>query len=383
MAVKQDIPALTGLRGAAALWVAAYHLLLPAGFVTGLAATMLGRGYLAVDVFFVLSGFVMSLSYGGWFLAGAALPVFLRFMARRLARLYPLYGVILAFRLVYTALRYRSFDLPRPWIAAPMHAPAISIPANMLMIQSWGVASSSIGTAWSISTEWGAYFLFPLLAGLCLSRGWRAAAATAGGGAVLIAGVALVNRAGGYHAGLLDAWNGATAGPMMRCLAGFMIGMVLFRLQQNRQVAALAGAWQFRCGVLALLLAGVAGGAPDLAIYPLLPALVLSLACTSSRTLFAGGALIWLGEISYALYLLHIFLLHPLDVTRDHARLVLPGPIADAVAPAIICALLLAASHAAYRLIEKPGRTLILRWADGMMPSRQPIARASKLTLNR
>jgi peptidoglycan/LPS O-acetylase OafA/YrhL len=383
MAAKLDIPALTGLRGAAALWVAAYHLLLPAGFVTGLAATALGRGYLAVDLFFVLSGFVMALSYGKMFRAGAGLQVFAGFMLRRLARLYPLYALILAIRFAYTALRYGTFDLPRPWIAAPMPAPALGIPANLLMIQSWGIASSSIGTAWSISTEWGAYFLFPALATLALWRGRRWAAGAVCAAAALIGVVAALNGAGATHAGALDAWDGTTAGPILRCLAGFTIGMVVFRAAQNPAIARFAGAAPCRWTLSALLLLAAATGLPDLAIYPLLPALVLSLACGSRRIVLTATPLIWLGEISYALYLLHIFALHPLDLTRAGARLILPVWCADAVAPVAIFAVLLAASHLAYRGIEIPGRALILRWGEALMAPRQRIAPVSTLTLNR
>ena len=115
-----------------------------------------GRGYLAVDLFFVLSGFVMALSYGPAFGERFSLRVFAAFLWRRVARLYPLYGTILVARLVYTGLRYGRFDLPRPWIAAPLAHPWTAIPANVLLVQSWGLAPSSIGPAWSISTEWAA-----------------------------------------------------------------------------------------------------------------------------------------------------------------------------------------------------------------------------------
>ena len=361
MPAKQDIPTLTGLRGAAALWVAAYHLLLPAGFATGATADMLGRGYLAVDLFFVLSGFVMALTYGAEFRDAPDPRSIAAFLVRRIARLYPLYGLILLFRFAYTAIRYGGFDLPRPWIAAPMDNPIIGIPANLLLVQAWGVAGSSIGTAWSISTEWGAYFVFPLLAVLILWRGWKEAAATIGCALALIAAVCAADASGGYHAGLLDAWDGMSAGPLMRCLAGFAIGMCVWRLSRRPAVAHWAGKWWSSAAVL-LVLAGLLGaGAPDLAIYPVFPVLVLCLACTRSTNMFAARPLVWLGEISYALYLLHIFLLHPLDVTRAAARDVLPAGQADVVAPVLMFGLLLAASHLAYRHIEKPGRALILR----------------------
>jgi peptidoglycan/LPS O-acetylase OafA/YrhL len=102
-------------------------------------------------------------------------------------------------------------------------------------------------------------------------------------------------------------------------------------------------------------------GAPDLALYPVFPALVLCLATARGSTVFAHPRLVWLGEISYALYLLHIFLLHPLDVARAGARLALPPNWADMVATAGIFAVLLAGSDIAYRRVEKPGRALIMR----------------------
>jgi peptidoglycan/LPS O-acetylase OafA/YrhL len=380
---RQDIPALTGLRGAAALWVAAYHLLLPAGFVTGAAAAILGRGYLAVDLFFVLSGFVMALTYGPLFRPGFDRQVVAGFLLRRLARLYPLYGLIVGFRFAYTALRYGGFDLPRPWIAAPLVQPAWDIPVNLLMVQAWGLAGSSLGTAWSISTEWGAYFLFPGLAALVLWRGRRAAWVAMGGAAALIAAVAILDAAGGYHAGLLDAWDGLSAGPMMRCLGGFVLGMGVWRVSRRATVARMAGSWAFGAAMGTGLASCIAAGAPDLAIYPFFPGLVLALACRPQRSLWSLPALVWLGEISYALYLLHIFLLHPLDVTRAGARTVLPPGLADVVAPCAVFALLLAASDLCFRRIERPGRALMMRWGTRLIQPRQSEVPVVNLTANR
>jgi peptidoglycan/LPS O-acetylase OafA/YrhL len=382
MRAKQDIPALTGLRGAAALWVAAYHLLLPAGFVTGAAAGVLGRGYLAVDLFFVLSGFVMALSYGDWFRARIGREAVGNFLLRRFARLYPLYGLILVFRFAYTLARYGTFDLPRPWIAAPLIDPALDMPANLLMVQAWGLSGSSIGTAWSISTEWGAYFVFPVLAMLMLWRGWRPALATLFCAGALLAGVVADDLAPGYHAGLLDAWNGLSAGPLMRCFAGFTIGMGVWRASQVPGVARLAGALPVVAGIIALLCILLGAGAPDLAIYPLFPAMVLSLACCRMRTPFSARPLVWLGEISYALYLLHIFLLHPLDVTRSGARLMLAPWLADILAPVLIFGGLLAASDLCFRHVEMPGRRLVLRLGSRLLQPRQAAAMDVRLTPN-
>jgi peptidoglycan/LPS O-acetylase OafA/YrhL len=324
---------------------------------------MLGRGYLAVDLFFVLSGFVMALNYGTLFRDEIRPAVFLQFLARRLTRLYPIYGTILLFRLAYTALRYGRFDLQRPWIAAPMAHPAVEIPANLLLVQAWGICPSSIGPAWSVSTEWGAYFVFPALAMLALWRGRSTAGLVCAGAAGLIAATALLDAHTPYHEGALDAWDGRTMVPLMRCLGGFTLGMLTWRVSTDAVVARIAGNSLACWACLVWLLAGIAWGAPDAAIYPVFPSLVLCLACGENAVAapFTVRPVIWLGEISYSLYVLHIFLLHPLDVTRAAARAWMPPVAADTLAAGALFALLLAASDLCFRYVEQPGRRLTQR----------------------
>src|SRR3979490_2903480 len=76
-----EIRSLTGLRGIAALWVVALHLEFT-------RAPFINNGYLGVDLFFVLSGYVMALNYG-W--PRMRLGDYCRFLRKRLARTYPLY----------------------------------------------------------------------------------------------------------------------------------------------------------------------------------------------------------------------------------------------------------------------------------------------------
>ena len=365
VAPRRQIQPLTGVRGLAALWVAGCHLVAEPGLATGLAARILARGYLAVDLFFILSGFVMALNYGHLFRRRVRAAVFGRFLILRLARLYPLYGSILLLRFAYTALRYGSFDLPRPWIAAPLPHPAIDLPANVLLVQSWGIAKSSIGPAWSVSTEWGAYMVFPALAMLGLWRGRRAALATAMAAAVLLSTTALLDTAPAYHAGLLDAYDGRTLGPLMRCLGGFTVGVLTWRLSHWAPIIRLCGLSPPCVLIAALLIGGVATGAADFAVFLLFPAMVLCLACGTNRVtrLLASAPVVWLGEISYSIYLLHIFLLHPTHVTSAAAHRLLPGHAAEALSLAVTFGMLLIAADLSWRCIEQPGRRLIRRVA--------------------
>ena len=348
-------PALTGLRGAAALWVASYHLLLPASLVGGLPARILGRGYLAVDLFFVLSGYVLALNYGeraGW----ASLPGFLW---RRWARIFPLYGLILALRLCYTAWRYGGFGVDRPWIAAPVGHPWTDIPANLLLVQSWGLAPSITGPAWSVSVEWAAYVAFPAVATLMLRQ--PPLRAIAGGAAACGLVLAVCQLHGG-----LDVWDGRTPGPLLRCLGGFTIGVGLFRLScwQPAQRAAAPATAGWLAG--AVLLAALLWRAPDLAVYPMLCALVLCAACGRRGVcawLAAPGA-VRLGELSYAVYLLHIFLLHPLDQLRALTGLMLPRVAADGLAVGLVGVFLLQAASLVHDRVEQPTRIWLVGLAS-------------------
>jgi len=154
-----EVGALTGIRGAAAIWVMFYHFWLTVlnrppttQFQFG---TLMGHGYLAVDLFFILSGFVMALSYGHYFKNGFSFERYGVFAVRRVARIYPLYLAVtllaLGELLHYVGLTYvLSYDKRE-------------VVSSVLMLQGWGISNSLIATGWSVSVEVAAYILFPLL----------------------------------------------------------------------------------------------------------------------------------------------------------------------------------------------------------------------------
>src|SRR5690242_15715766 len=91
---KPEIRALTGVRGVAASLVAIYHFSPTKEMAPGLLRNVVSRGYLWVDLFFVLSGFVIALNYGQLFASGFSRRAFATFLVRRVARIYPLYLVV-------------------------------------------------------------------------------------------------------------------------------------------------------------------------------------------------------------------------------------------------------------------------------------------------
>src|SRR5438105_12524887 len=110
---------------------------------------------------------------------------------------------------------------------------------------------------------------------------------------------------------------------MLRCGPEFLAGMLLYRGYQNGIFASALAGDAALAAVVLLLTALLHLGAPDLAIIPLFPLLILTAVRNTGRLspLLNSPPLVWLGDISYSLYLLHWFALF---VTTEIARR-LPG----------------------------------------------------------
>ena len=308
--------ALTGLRGAGALLVMLHHASLHLGLEARMPAlgALLRKGYLGVDLFFVLSGFVMCMVYGSWFtgraapaVPGAAHPLTAHpltavavFLVRRIARLWPLHAVVLGVLIAAGML-----------LGSPRYSARLIL-ANVAMVQAWGVSAAINPPAWSVSTEFLAYLLFPLLARPVLrSRAGPAVAALAIA-AALAACLALAPPLGPGRRGLLDIYFNNSPLPALRCLAGFMLGMLAWRAGRAPAVRRMARrAW---AAPAAMALAAVAAGVNDLLALALMPLVVLGahhgrgLACR----LLAAQPMHGIGTLSYAAYLIHYALLSAL-----------------------------------------------------------------------
>ncbi len=334
--------ALTGLRGIAALVVVAHHILLRLGPVDGPLMGLELRGYLAVDVFFILSGFVLALAYGTWFAGGGTVREYADFMGRRVARVWPLHTVILAILLLDGAVRHTGEFWPR------------MVLTNLLLVQGWGFSQTVITPAWSVSTELLAYAGFPLLAGLALRRGPRLAwvVAAVAVAALLLAIVASPDMPG--RRGVLDLHQNWSLLPALRCLAGFTLGMLTWRALQSRRAWAWA-AHRWAPGVaLAVLAVLLLAGAPDLGLYAVFPPLIASLFASQGPVtrLLSRGVPQAVGRGSYALYLVHYPLL-------GLAASLVQGPWFVF----LFIAMLIPAVLAAHWLIERPAQALLRRWS--------------------
>lgn len=163
-----EIRALTGLRIIAALWVVLFHfrpMLADASpdFRDALAP-VLNCGAQGVDLFFILSGFVLAYNYLDRMGRAWSTRATLHFLWLRLARVWPVYLVTLHLAALWVIFTLHVGHVPSPDAG---RLTAISYVRQILLVQLWFQPyfddSSWDGPAWSISAEWLAYLLFGVL----------------------------------------------------------------------------------------------------------------------------------------------------------------------------------------------------------------------------
>ncbi|MBO9696034.1 MAG: acyltransferase [Sphingopyxis sp.] len=349
------LPTLTGLRGFAALMVLFYHIRGGmTGFLPAHAIAVLAQGYLAVDLFFVLSGFVLWWTYGGEF-RDRGVRAAPHFIVRRFARIFPLHMAILSAMVLFAAALIVSGRDPGE------HYSFAELPAHYLLVQNWGFGDRLAWNdpAWSISTEWAAYLL---LAG---TGGWLVRLPRGAWSFPLLV-IAMAAGLGWWFAatGRASIGDDIPATGLLRCLVEFGIGILLCQWwtaqREKPRSAIIIHATALGLAAVAALLFGVTGSQP--AAVPLIMASIVILALqasTAPRPLLSGRIAQWLGDISYAVYLSHFFLwiLFKLFFVNDPAM----------VHPAKILAfilLTLAASHLLHIALEVPARRIAQRAGD-------------------
>jgi peptidoglycan/LPS O-acetylase OafA/YrhL len=352
---RNEIRALTGIRGVAACMVVFYHYFQDSsGF--GPAHALIVHSYMAVDLFFVLSGFVMALTYALSFSHEFSGAAYASFLGKRLGRVYPLYFVVTA---TVAALLYAHSIAGGP----PSFGEVLS---NVLMVQAWGFADSIGGPTWSISTEFAAYLAFPILVTLVLLgrryRCWLAIAAAlvtlstlSGLNPVVLNQVSdgLASRSGP-----LDIFGTGTLYPLLRCFAGFVLGLAAFRLSKECVLQQIFD-WRHTGDVAALIVVGLWGvRGTDVALEIAFVPLVMALASGRSWAARAMGAgvVFWLGEVSYSIYLVHrpveSLIRNPLVAMLNAHHI----PHAYTVAGFVPLVLTIALSALTFYCIEKPAR---------------------------
>lgn len=279
---KSRFLTLDAMRGIAALFVLTRHF--PDPTLPGLFP----GSYLAVDMFFVLSGFVLSHAYG-WDLAGRMGAR--AFLLKRVIRLYPLYilgsiGVALGYLLMWVTWQ--------PWgrlrMATSLAGAFVMLPLPDRFAFNIGVAYPLNQPAWSLFWELAVNFVFALFA-------WTVRRLL---GVIAVGAVLLMLLA--YHFGTIDvgqAWHSFFGGGC-RVVYSFFIGALLYRFQSR---------WNLRLPapllLLVLPLSFLLPASWDLVNAMLLFPLLVFLGAKTEPGPRLEGLFRFLGDISYPVYALH------------------------------------------------------------------------------
>lgn len=370
-----EIKALSGLRIVAALWVVLFHfrpLLEQAapGFRSALAP-ILNSGAQGVDLFFILSGFVLTWSYldkmGPRWSTGASL----RFLWLRLARVWPIYLVTMHLAALWIIFTLYVGHIPSE---AVHELTAGNYLSQFFLVQLWSEpffdGTSWNGPAWSISAEWLAYLLFcPLILVI-----FRIGHATRARGMLLLAVAAslpptmLLLATGFFY----SPWSWLPR-IIMQFTAGALACVAVRKLQTTHRSRNVAG-W-----VSLLLGGGIIGllywldahpspriydsvGLVDLLFVPLVVS--LSIGAGSLPGFLSLRPLVYLGHISFSLYMVHEIVHTAWNWAVLQFEIVLvPSLWAKAVVVGLILGALLA-SAALYHFVEEPARLWMRRMVD-------------------
>lgn len=343
-----------GLRAVAVLMVVAYHAGLP---VPG--------GFTGVDVFFVISGFVITaMLQREWMRSGSIR--FGRFYLRRFRRLTPALALMVTVTMVVSTPLLSPLGTQQ--VAAKTGMGAMLLAANLVIATSTGgyfdapAETNPLLNTWSLSVEEQFYLVFPLL----LAIGWRLARRTRSlgwGPLVLVSAVAAVSFSGAVLGSLgftlpVGTWLIGFYSPVTRAWE-FAVGAVLaLGWTAIRAVMPARGALYLGLAGTALLacsLVLVSGSTPFPGVWTLLPVagtLLLIIAGINSSNrisrVLATRPMVMIGDWSYSIYLWH----WPFIV---FARLLWPG---DSMALGLAAVLSFVPAYASYRWVEEPLRGL-------------------------
>ncbi|MFW9260819.1 acyltransferase family protein [Nostoc sp. CALU 546] len=174
----KHIKPLTSLRGIAALFVVVHHFsyytLPKTGSTLSAYSDFFKNGYLWVDFFFILSGFIMTHVYAGDFSLKVNSPNYRSYLLSRFARIYPLHIFIL---FLFVGLEIiKIFLLPTSAFTGKFNLTALF--ANVFLLQAFDLNCPPLfwcdtywnEPAWSISVEFVVYCIFPFLLFLLLKN---------------------------------------------------------------------------------------------------------------------------------------------------------------------------------------------------------------------
>lgn len=342
---------LVSVRGLAAWLVVFYHSLAMLQFafpgIPQQIVSIVKHGDLAVDFFFVLSGFIIFINYFDNFSSNAGRNI-IKFYWNRFSRIYPVHFVmLLAYLLLAGAFLQWSTSQ-----AVPPALGKVSLLENLFLVQAWSNNDTSWNVpSWSISAEWFVYLLFPGMAifiGIYLKSVFS----------IFFTSFAIIGLVG--LIGWFDFESGGVplySVPLVRVFHEFMLGTLIGTLYINHRPLLVS----LRPWILALFVAFVsityALYVPLALIVPTAFFLLIAFLTVDDSWFTRLLKLKWLivlGEISYSTYMVHYFV-------RDVFKAVFAKSsfAMDAVPLVASFFVVLALSFILYRWVELPAQSFL------------------------
>jgi peptidoglycan/LPS O-acetylase OafA/YrhL len=342
-AARDSLPALTGIRFFAAIYVVLFHSLpwLESHARVPISVrTFASHGYLAVALFFLLSGFILAYSYESKIAGGSNRASFWK---ARFARIYPVYLLSLLLALPFQTGLSKGVVLP-----------------VLAMVQAWNPLRPELTgawnyPAWSLSVEMLFYLCFPFLQVYLARRSRNSLMILAGGAAVLAVLLHTPTQGLGDRSPLYGQFVPLAVLRLPEFVLGVSLGNLFLRRERERSSVAVT-----LLAVLAavVLLSVQIGQGVALVIVPF-SVLLYQLASPTNRIgiLLSSRPMILLGGASYSVYLMQA-------PVRDWVRVLSTrflGSGARFVTPLTPVVLVLA-SILVFKFWEEPWRRAIRRW---------------------
>lgn len=288
---------LTFTRFIAASLIVAFHFAHDTALYNGFFSSFMANTNFGVSYFFILSGFIMVISYGPKGIVNHA-----KFYVNRLARIYPLYLLAL---LLYIPIRLSIYPVD------------IWLPVHLLMFQSWFPQTTMEYNfpGWSISVEIFFYALFPFLLNFLMKRKKTLYIFTVVSLALWLVTQVIFNvllKSSFYEGNPSRSYNILFYNPLMH-LNQFLVGMAsgFFYLKNYKKYS---GNFDFLLIIISIMIFFVMKYIHDISFHNgllaflFVPFIIILCFNTSGRItkLFSHRVLIVLGEVSFGLYILQL-----------------------------------------------------------------------------
>ncbi len=366
---KPLMPALAGLRGVGALWVVASHMQITLTSTNPGIRHLMWHGWLAVDFFFMLSGFVISYVYLERFATPQSLKNMGSFLWARFIRIYPATVVVLCCLWLpcFLTLKYLHFDIDPEIITKQGFILQVLLLNGLGFIDGGGWN----GPSWALSSEFVLYCGFPFIA-LYIVRLKSKVVLWVHLALVLatVIGIALVL----YHG---NKFMLARQYTLIRAFSEFIMGCLLYKIFSQKSTASKT--WlenPFMRNWAGLVSLGVIVIMSVVVVHPFwrflylifFGIIILSAAQPGVlfTKLFSNPIMQKIGTLSFTLYLIHYFIL---SINRSILKkfLVRDGVAVDIGFALISLVMIFAGSWLLYTYVEKPAK----KWLTAKRPSLQ------------